>query len=425
MAEFLQALSPDSIAFRFFGSVDLDWVADWSTDVDYDDRYALVATTGPGRRWSRHGAYVRTGADRAEVAFAVADEWQGYGIATIMLAHLAAGGRGSRDRRLHRQVLPRQPPHDRGVPRQRVPGHAAHAGTGSSRSSCRPRFRSRARERFEQREQTAAIAAVESFLRPRSVAVIGASRGRGHGRAASCCTTSSPAASRARSTRSTARGRSRRGCAPIASIGEVPEPVDLAVIAVPAAHVGRGGARMRAARASRALLVISAGFAEIGRRGRAPPAGAARRMPRGRHAPDRAQLPRRAQHRSGGAAQRDVRRAGAAAGRVDRLPVPERRPRASRSIEAAEALRLGLSSFVSVGNKAGHLGQRPARVLGARPRDQRRAAVPRVVRQPAALRAARSPGRAHQADRRRQERPLAGGRPRHRLPHGRPAPPRT
>jgi RimJ/RimL family protein N-acetyltransferase len=87
---FLGGLSLESIGFRFFGSVDLEWAASWAMDVDSADRYALVASTGPDHAIVAHAAYIRTGKDRAEVAFAVADAWQGQGIATIMLAHLAA-----------------------------------------------------------------------------------------------------------------------------------------------------------------------------------------------------------------------------------------------------------------------------------------------------------------------------------------------
>ena len=36
-----------------------------------------------------HAAYLRADAERAEVAFLVADELQGFGISTTLLAHLA------------------------------------------------------------------------------------------------------------------------------------------------------------------------------------------------------------------------------------------------------------------------------------------------------------------------------------------------
>jgi RimJ/RimL family protein N-acetyltransferase len=87
---FLEAVSADSIAFRFFGTPNLDWVVSWSLDVDYADRFALIAESGTPSRIVAHAAYIRIDDVRAEVAFLVADAWQGRGISTIMLAHLAA-----------------------------------------------------------------------------------------------------------------------------------------------------------------------------------------------------------------------------------------------------------------------------------------------------------------------------------------------
>jgi iron complex transport system substrate-binding protein len=45
--------------------------------------------TGSDGRIAAHAAYIRTGSDRAEVGFEVADAHQGRGIGTILLAHLA------------------------------------------------------------------------------------------------------------------------------------------------------------------------------------------------------------------------------------------------------------------------------------------------------------------------------------------------
>jgi len=90
MAAFFAALSPESIGSRFFGVPNVEWVTKWAVDVDRDDRYALLATSGPEHVVVAHGAYVRGGSDHAEVAFVVADAWQGQGIATIMLGQLAA-----------------------------------------------------------------------------------------------------------------------------------------------------------------------------------------------------------------------------------------------------------------------------------------------------------------------------------------------
>src|ERR1700739_2727809 len=56
---FLEALSPESIGFRFFGRPNLDWVTSWSVDVDYADRFALVAESGTPRSGIAHAAYIR------------------------------------------------------------------------------------------------------------------------------------------------------------------------------------------------------------------------------------------------------------------------------------------------------------------------------------------------------------------------------
>ena len=60
---------------------------------------------------------------------------------------------------------------------------------------------------------------------------------------------------------------------------------------------------------------------------------------------------------------------------------------------------------VRLGRQPGRrVGQRPAAVLGDRPAHRRRAAVPGDVRQPAQVRPAGAPARAHEADRRGEER---------------------
>jgi hypothetical protein len=71
--EFLKELSPDSRFFRFFsGSIDIDKAADWAVDVDYRDRYGLVATSGAAGHIVGHATYMRADDDRAEIAFAIA-----------------------------------------------------------------------------------------------------------------------------------------------------------------------------------------------------------------------------------------------------------------------------------------------------------------------------------------------------------------
>jgi acetate---CoA ligase (ADP-forming) len=86
---FLEGLSPESIGFRFFGSPSLKWATRWSLDVDYADRFGLVAVTGDPPVVVAHATYARMNERKAEVAFLVADAWRERGISTILLAHLA------------------------------------------------------------------------------------------------------------------------------------------------------------------------------------------------------------------------------------------------------------------------------------------------------------------------------------------------
>src|SRR4051812_26231591 len=89
MRSFLGALSEGSRRLRYFsGGVDLDWAADAAVAADGPGSYGLVAVRGDARIVA-HASYGRESPERAEVAFAVADELHGMGIATTLLAHLA------------------------------------------------------------------------------------------------------------------------------------------------------------------------------------------------------------------------------------------------------------------------------------------------------------------------------------------------
>lgn len=90
-------LSPETIAFRFFHFMPQLSTTDAEhfTHVDYGDRMALVATQGVGATEAILGVarYDSVGPHTAEVAFVVADAWQGHGIATALLHQLAAYAR--------------------------------------------------------------------------------------------------------------------------------------------------------------------------------------------------------------------------------------------------------------------------------------------------------------------------------------------
>jgi acetyl coenzyme A synthetase (ADP forming)-like protein len=264
MRLFFESLSLESMGLRFFGAPSVDWITKWAVDVDYADRYALVATTGPDQAIVGHGAYIRIDAEHAEVAFVVADEWQGYGIATIMLGQLAAAAQEHGITVFSAEVLPRNHRmidvfRNSGFPVElHIRGEVLEVEFPTSLSED-------ALARFEQRERTAAVAAMRSFLQPACVAVIGASRRRGTVGAELLHNLLSAGFAGAVYPVNI-RASSVAGVRAYASIADVPERVELAIVAVSAPGVG-AVARECGAAGVRALVVLSAGFADAGPEG--------------------------------------------------------------------------------------------------------------------------------------------------------------
>ncbi|MEO6857319.1 MAG: GNAT family N-acetyltransferase [Solirubrobacteraceae bacterium] len=261
---FLEGVSPESIGFRFFGIPNLDWATDWSVDVDYANRFALVAESGAPRCVIAHAAYVGIDAEHAEVAFLVADAWQGKGISTILLAQLASVAEQHGITTFTAEVLPAN---HRMIEVFRESGFSVEMRSTRDAITIQlpTSLSDEALARFEERERLAAIAAVRSVLEPRSVAVIGASRRRGtvggeilHNLLAAEFNGPVYAVNE--------RSDVVQSLPAYRSVGDIPGPVDLAVVVVPA-EAAVGVARECAAAGVRALVVISAGFAETGEDG--------------------------------------------------------------------------------------------------------------------------------------------------------------
>jgi acetyl coenzyme A synthetase (ADP forming)-like protein len=346
---FFESLSPESTALRFFSAFpNLDPVVTWATEVDYRDRYSLVATVGEGQVLA-HAGWQRDlqRPEMAEVALAIADRLHGMGLGTILLGQLAETADQAGIATFEASVLPhnyrmREVFRDSGFPvtTRALPGEL-HFELPTSLSP-------QALERFERREQVAAVAAVRGFLAPRSVAVVGASRNRGtvggelfHNLlAAGFEGPVYPVNPKAKVVQSVAA---------YPSVADVPGPVDLAVLAVPASDVIQA-ARECAAKDVRSMVVISAGFAETG------PEGADRQA-------QLLQVCRAAGMRLIGPNCLGIVNTDPAV-RLDatfgpELPLLGRVGFLSQSgalglaiIDYANTLGLGLSSFVSVGNKA-------------------------------------------------------------------------
>jgi acetate---CoA ligase (ADP-forming) len=348
--ELLKGLSDRSRWLRFFsGFPNLERAVLWATEVDYDRRYGLVATTGADGRviaaagWERHPDCP----EKAELALEIADAMQGQGLGTILVGQLAEAGNEVGVQVLEAEVLPDN--HlmvkvfrDSGFPvrTRSLPGVLLVEFPTS--------LSPKALERFEQREQVAATAAMQAFLEPRSVAVVGASRRRGtvagelfHNLLAAGFNGPvypvNPNASVVQSVLA------------YESVLDVPGPVDLAVLAVPAPSVVQA-ARECATKGVRAIVVLSAGFGEIG------PEGADRQ--RELLAVCRTTGMRLIGPNCLGIVNTHPEvRLDATFGPI--VPLPGRVGFLSQSgalglaiIDYANALGLGLSSFVSVGNKA-------------------------------------------------------------------------
>lgn len=109
LQEHFENLSERSVYHRFFGhkrslnEADLHQL----TELDFTNHVGLVATLdedGP-ERFIGVGRYLRTGNSPAEVAFAVLDKYQGRGIGTVLLHHLARIARHNGIRRFAAFVM--------------------------------------------------------------------------------------------------------------------------------------------------------------------------------------------------------------------------------------------------------------------------------------------------------------------------------
>ena len=263
----LDGLSIESRTLRFFSAgADVHRAATYMASLTPERGRALVAVTGEPERIVAHAAYVREeDASRAEVAFEVADDWQGRGISTLLLAHLSELAIADGIETFTAVVLP---DNRRMIQVFRDSGFAVDvkSAPGELLVELPAELGDEAHARFEERDQVAAAAAVAHVLRPESLAVIGVSTRDGSVGAAVLHNLQA-AGYRGRLFVVHPREPAVGGLPAHRSVAELPEPVELAVIALPAESVVEV-ARECGAAGVRALVVLSAGFAEIGPLGR-------------------------------------------------------------------------------------------------------------------------------------------------------------
>jgi RimJ/RimL family protein N-acetyltransferase/predicted CoA-binding protein len=266
LREFLEQLSIDSRRLRFFSAAtDLDRAARHMAELEPESGRGLVAVAGDPERVVAHAAYLRAESGRAEVAFEVADDWQGRGISTVLLAHLSELATGEAIDTFTAVVLP---DNHRMVRVFRDSGFTVEVRSlpGELELEFPAELGETARARFEERDQVAAAAAVAHVLRPESVAVIGASNRAGSVGAAVLGNLRS-AGFCGRLSVVHPREAMVGGLVAHRSIADVPDTVELAVISVPAGAVVEVARECGAAGVC-AIVVVSAGFGEVGSRGR-------------------------------------------------------------------------------------------------------------------------------------------------------------
>jgi len=253
--------SAESIYLRFFAPLKMPSDKDVArfTEVDYDWRVALVATVrgeiiGIAR-------YDRLDATTAEVAFHISDAHQGKGVGSVLLEHLAAIGQECGVTKFVADVLPQnrkmiQVFTDAGY---EVSYHFED-GVIAVSLQIEPTVQSEA-VRLS-REHRAEALSMRSVLFPDSIAVIGASRRAdsiGHQLLANILA----AGFNGRVHAVNSEALEVLGLKAHAKVSDIPDHVDLAVIAVPADAVLEV-VQDCAAAGVKALLVGSAGFAEAG-----------------------------------------------------------------------------------------------------------------------------------------------------------------
>ncbi len=267
LRRFLQDLSPESLHYRFHGRTVLtDAAIQEAIGTDASQAVTLVAEAGG--RIVAFASYYRDRArpDRAEVAFAVSDAVQGHGIGTRLLEQLAMVARDAGINTFDAFVL--------GDNHKML---EVFRNSGFTETSLLDRgvfhitlslgITDRFVEQASTRAQMAATASMRAFFEPRVVAVVGANRTRGkigseifnNLLAAGFTGTVVPVHPTAAQIASLTAYR---------RVTDIPGPVDLAIIVVPANDV-LATVDDCIEKHVRAICVISAGFSECDAEGRA------------------------------------------------------------------------------------------------------------------------------------------------------------
>ncbi len=269
LREHFTRLSARSVYFRFFNVKKrlTDKELAHFTELDFVRRVALVATLAAGA--DEHivgvGRFDVDPEDRtcAEVAFAVTDDHQGRGIGTLLLEHLAPIARAAGITEFRADVLGDNKPMlhvfgSSGFTVQRSIDAGVFSLTFPTAET--PAYV----EASLAREMHATAESVRPLLEPRAVAVVGASRDPAS--IGGVLLANVRASFRGPVYAVHATATEVQGVRAYPTVGAIGVPVDLAVIAVPATAVENVLADCAAA-GVRGVIVVSSGFGEVGARG--------------------------------------------------------------------------------------------------------------------------------------------------------------
>ena len=268
LVEFYGRVSDESKYYRFFSPMPKlsDRDVKRFTQVDHARRVALVVLL-QGRMIAvgRYDADPATDEPEAEVAFLVEDEHHGRGIAQLLLEHLAQAGRERGIEQFHAEVLP---DNQRMIQTFRDAGYRVVSGYEDGVLTLEFPIdpTDTAIGVMRGREHRAEAASIERFFNPRSVAIIGASRRQDTiGQALVRHLVNGDYTGRVYVVNPTADAVS--GMPAYSSVNDIPDSVDVAIVAVPAEAVPDVVLDC-AAKGVHGLIVISSGFAETGEEGR-------------------------------------------------------------------------------------------------------------------------------------------------------------
>jgi acyl-CoA synthetase (NDP forming)/GNAT superfamily N-acetyltransferase len=265
LVEFYSRVSDESKYMRFFAPYPKLSAKDVErfTHVDLDRRVGFVVTLHD--LIIAVGRYDAVSDDDAEVAFLVEDAHQGRGVGQLLLEHLAQAGRERGFKRFTADVLPAN---TRMLQIFREMGYRVEdqVDEGVQRLEFRIESTDTSIGVMRAREQRAEAASIERIFAARSIAVVGASRRQDSiGQTMVRNLVLGDYQGSVYAVNSQAEAVS--GLPAYKTVQDVPDEVDLAIVAVPAEAV-TDVVLDCAAKGVHGMIVISAGFAEEGAEGR-------------------------------------------------------------------------------------------------------------------------------------------------------------